>query len=260
MAAAGLVREECAPSLSELAGSILSFMAISERLKCELRHSWLSSGRRESVAEHSWNMALMVLLVKDHLAQPVDTSRTMRIALVHDLVEAKAGDTPATAGVRMHDSKPAREQAAMRFIKRQLDAALGNEIEGLWLEYEAGQTAEARLAKALDKLEVQIQHNLADLKTWEPAEYKFVYTRLDQYCSYDDFLASLCEATKLEAERKWIDAGIDPELVRETIEIGDALLAETLDEPGGPRYGRRRGVSHDLCQLVLFDEDMLPAW
>src|SRR5437588_772047 len=56
---------------------ILEFLGLSERLKRELRHSWLSDGRRESVAEHTWQMALVALLAYRHLEHPVDIGRVM---------------------------------------------------------------------------------------------------------------------------------------------------------------------------------------
>src|SRR5437762_13718163 len=73
---------------------LLRFTRLSERLKLELRHSWMSNGRRESVAEHTWHMALLAMLVDRHLEHPVDTERTLKMILVHDLVEAEAGDVP----------------------------------------------------------------------------------------------------------------------------------------------------------------------
>lgn len=76
------------------ASRILEFLGLSEQLKRELRHSWLSDGRRESVAEHTWQMALVALLAYRHLEHPVDIGRVLKIILVHDLVEALAEDIP----------------------------------------------------------------------------------------------------------------------------------------------------------------------
>ena len=74
--------------------SILKLMNVAEKLKSVLRHSWLSSGRRESVAEHTWQMALLALLVAKHLEKPVNLEHTLKMILIHDLVEAEAGDIP----------------------------------------------------------------------------------------------------------------------------------------------------------------------
>ena len=69
--------------------TILRFLALSERLKCEPRHSWLSDGQQESVAEHCWQMALMALVVHRELREPVDIEKTLKMILTHDLVEAR---------------------------------------------------------------------------------------------------------------------------------------------------------------------------
>jgi putative hydrolases of HD superfamily len=83
-----------------------------------------------------------------------------------------------------------------------LDPATGSELYDLFEEYEAVQTPEAKFAKALDNLEVQVQHNLADLKTWEKVDYGLVYTKMDRFCSHDRYLRELCARVKLEAEAK----------------------------------------------------------
>jgi putative hydrolases of HD superfamily len=198
---------------------ILNFLALSERLKCELRHSWLSNGRQESVAEHSWQMALMALLMHRHLAQPVDIEKILKMVLVHDLVEAVVGDVPYFDTGERKRLKARREQEAIGTIRAALDPATGQEIYDLWQEYEAKATAEARFATALDHLEVQVQHNLADFSTWEPIEYDLVYTKMDGPCAVDPFLAAFCGAVKEQAERKMAAGGIDPAAIKRRLDI-----------------------------------------
>jgi len=232
--------------LASVAHRVLDFVRLSEKLKCELRHSWLSSGRRESVAEHSWQMALMALLISSHMASPVDICQVLKMVLVHDLVEAEAGDVPFTETGRRKELKSAHERAAISHIRSLLDTAVGEEIYSLWMEYEAGVTNEAKLAKALDNLEVQIQHNLASLKTWDPEEYLLVYTKMDRYCVYDPFLLELCRAVKADAERKWSEAGVDPDAVRASVATGSVTgVAEALPPTASisrrENPGRKRG-------------------
>ena len=203
---------------------ILSFLALSERLKCELRHSWLSNGRQESVAEHSWQMALMALLMHRHLAQPVDIETTLKMVLIHDLVEAVVGDVPYFDAGERKQLKAKREQEAIETIRAALDPATGQEIYDLWQQYEAKATAEARFATALDHLEVQVQHNLADFATWEPIEYDLVYTKMDAPCAADSFLAAFCAAVKAQAERKMAAGGIDPAAVRQRLADRSAAI------------------------------------
>ena len=68
--------------------------------------------------------------------------------------------------------------------------------------------------------EVQLQHNLADLGTWEEVEYELVYTKMDRHCAHDRFLAALCETVKLEAERKMEAGNVDLESVRRRVGKG----------------------------------------
>lgn len=203
--------------MSEI-GTILDFLALAERLKCELRHSWLSNGRQESVAEHSWQMALMAMLMHRHLERPVDLGKTLKMILTHDLVEAECGDVPCFDRSERKALKAERERAAIELIRERLGGATGQEIYDLWHEYEAKQTPEAQFAGALDHLEVQAQHNLADIGTWTPVEYDLVYTKMDRACAYDRFLAAFCDAVKAQSEAKMRAAGIDVDGVKGRLE------------------------------------------
>lgn len=196
------------------ARTILEFLAFSERLKRELRHCWLSSGRQESVAEHSWQMALMAILVHRELQAPVDIDKTLKMVLTHDLVEAETGDVPFFEQSERRRQKAVLEGAAIEKIRDWLGEPVGRELFELWREYEAKETAEARFASALNHLEVQIQHNLADLETWSPIEYDLVYTKMDRACAYDPALRALCEAVKNDAEAKMRAGGIDVDRIK----------------------------------------------
>lgn len=201
---------------------ILAFLRLSERLKLELRHSWLSDGRHESVAEHSWQMALMALLTHRHLAVEIDLEKTLKMIVVHDLVEVEAGDVPSFATGEAMEQKAAREEAAMQSIRKQLPDAVGEEIQALWQEYEAKQSNEAKFAGALDKLEVQVQHNLADLVTWEEIEFDLVYTKMDGPCAFDPFLTAFCDAVKAQAEARMRETGINPDDIKRRVEAARA--------------------------------------
>ncbi len=141
---------------SELDG-ILTFLRSAERLKDTLRSARTSSGRPESVAEHTWRLCLMAVLLR-HEFPEVDFSKLIRICVVHDLGEAVAGDIPA-----IHQDaaapKAAQERLDLLDILAPLPGGLREELVALWDEYESATSAEARLAKALDKLETIMQHN-----------------------------------------------------------------------------------------------------
>lgn len=194
---------------------ILSFVALAERLKSELRHSWLSNGRQESVAEHTWMMTLLAIVLHDRLDAPVDLCKTLKMITVHDLVEAVAGDVPSFEQSERKRNKPAREAAAMVELRHLLAADTGAEIAGLWEEFEARTTAEAKFVAAIDNLEVQMQHNLAPFSTWLPIEQDLVYQKVLQPCAYDNFLSGLARAIIGEAEAKMSAAGVNVTALRE---------------------------------------------
>jgi putative hydrolase of HD superfamily len=197
----------------------LGFLPLAERLKRELRHSWLSDGRRESVAEHTWFMALMALLTHKRLEQPVSLERVLSMAIVHDLAEVEVGDIPYFETGDRKAKKAELELAAIERIAKMLPAPEGEMVKQLWLEFEDGTTPEARFVRALDHLEVQVQHNLADLSTWEPVEHGLVYTKMDERCAHDAFLRQLLVGVRTAAEIKMREGGVDLAAVRARIGI-----------------------------------------
>lgn len=204
-------------SPEEICASILQVLALAERLKFEMRHSWLSNGRQESVAEHTWNMALMAMLTHSYLDTPVDICRTLKMILIHDLVEAVAGDIPFFEKSARQDSKVEQERAAMKQIQKLLPAPSSEEIPDLWEEFEALQTNEAKFAKALDSIEVQVQHNFAKLDSWQPIEYELVYTKTGKHAEHDSFLKTLANSVISQAELKFTEAGIDAASIKSFI-------------------------------------------
>ena len=140
---------------------ILEFLRSTERLKNTHRNSWTSEGHQESVAEHTWRLCLMALAFHPHFPG-VDFARLVKICVVHDLGEAVGGDVPAPEQARRAAAgaagKAADERRDLMMLLAPLPGALRDEIAGLWDEYEAATTPEARLAKALDKLETILQH------------------------------------------------------------------------------------------------------
>ncbi len=136
-------------------GGLIAFLALAERLKDTPRNSRTSAGRTESVAEHTWRLALMALLLADELG--ADPLRLIGICLVHDLAEALTGDLPAPAP-RAQGVKEARERDGLSTLVDTLPSAARQRLIALWRDYEEGTSAEARLAKGLDKLETILQH------------------------------------------------------------------------------------------------------
>src|ERR1700748_739286 len=97
--------------------SILKVLTLAERLKFELRHSYTSSGRQESVAEHTWRMALMAVLIEPLLKQKVNTARLLKMIIIHDLVEAEAKDISALDVLRNPVIKVAKAEREKQAIE-----------------------------------------------------------------------------------------------------------------------------------------------
>ena len=146
---------------ADLAG-VLDFLRSAEQLKTVTRSAYTSTGKPESVAEHSWRLALMALVLAPQFPE-VDFARLMRICLIHDLGEALGGDISAPEQARrlaagQAGGKSAEEREHLLRLLEPLPESVRKEITALWDEYETAGSPEARLAKALDKLETILQH------------------------------------------------------------------------------------------------------
>ena len=141
---------------------ILDFLQSAERLKTTVRSGYTSAGDQESVAEHTWRLCLMALVLAPEFPD-VDVAKLVKICIIHDLGEAIAGDVPAPEQARraeagMTGGKSADERRDLLALVDPLPDGPRTEIIALWDEYEAAETPEAKLAKALDKLETILQH------------------------------------------------------------------------------------------------------
>src|SRR5687767_14232178 len=146
---------------SELNG-LLAFLRDTERLKTVTRSAFTSTGKVESVAEHTWRLALMAMLVAPEFPE-VDAERLVRMCLVHDLGEAIGGDVPAPEQARRRASgalegKSAAERRDLLTLLEPLAPKFRDELLALWDESEAAGTPVGKLAKTLDKLETILQH------------------------------------------------------------------------------------------------------
>ena len=139
----------------EISG-ILEFLRSAERLKDTIRSAHTSEGRVESVAEHTWRLCLMAMLLADSYPE-LDMLKLLKLCIIHDLGEAVSGDIPAIHQVPGVD-KSIEERQDFLSLVAPLPEKQKLELIGLWDEYDQAQTAEAKLAKALDKLETVLQH------------------------------------------------------------------------------------------------------
>ena len=153
--------------------ALLDVLHIAERLKDELRHCETSRGRRESVAEHSWRLALMAFFMKDEFPTFLKSA-----------------------------SDEKKEDTALFDWVASLPAPYNTELAALYTEMGALQTDEAKLYKALDKLEAVIQHNESDIRSWEPLEYDLNRTYAYDAVAFSPYLTKLREAVREDTEEK----------------------------------------------------------
>ena len=151
---------------------LLDFLLRVAPLKDAHRHCATLRGEPESVAAHSWRLALMALLLKNTFPD-LDMDRVVAMCLVHDFGEAVTGDIPAFLKTG-RDEKV--EEGAVEGLLSHLPEREREEISALFLEMQEQSTPEARLFKALDKIEAVIAHNESDLSTWLPLEYDLQLT------------------------------------------------------------------------------------
>ena len=136
-------------------------------LKERTRHAWMKSGRQESVAEHSWRMALMAYFLRDAFPA-ADLTRVLLMALLHDVGEVFTGDIPT---FEKTDADRAHEHVLRDQWIDSLPPPYAAEVRELFAEMDACETEEARLVRALDRMEAVITHNEGDPLTWLPLEY-----------------------------------------------------------------------------------------
>lgn len=185
----------------------LQVMHLAERLKNNTRHSWTSAGRHESVADHSWRLCLMALLVRDEFPQ-ADMDKVLRMCVVHDLGEAFTGDIPT---FEKNEEDERAEAALLRQWAKALPAPYNAELPALFDEMDALQTEEARIYKALDNLEAVIQHNEADIATWLPLEYDLQLRYGADKVQFSAYLRQLKAQIDAETNAKVEAAGGRPE-------------------------------------------------
>lgn len=145
----------------------IEFIAEIDKLKSvERRTTLIDRSRQENSAEHSWHIALMAVLLAEHSRDGIDLLRVVKMLLVHDLVEIDAGDTFCYDAAANED-KEARERLAAERLFGLPPADQGAELWALWEEFEARETAEARFAAALDRMQPILQNLRTDGASWQ---------------------------------------------------------------------------------------------
>lgn len=167
----------------------LMILSQAARLKTTMRHCYTTGDRRESVADHSWRIALMAMLLTgvDEF-RDIHMDKVVRMCLIHDLGESFTGDIPTFVKT---DQDAGKEDDIFRSWIMSFPELQRKEWIGLLDEMEALSTREAKLYKALDKLEALISHNESDISTWLPLEYDLQYTYGQENIQFSEYLKEL---------------------------------------------------------------------
>ncbi len=172
------------------AKEFLDILHTAEKLKDTPRHCTTSQRRTESVAEHSWRVSLMAMLLKNEFPD-ADMDRVVRMCLIHDLGECFTGDIPTF--VKTDADRVTEDSLFERWVSS-LPQEVGAEFSELYAEMNAQQTVEAKIFKALDKLEALIQHNESPIDTWSENEYELNKTYAFDTVAFSEWLTELRKA------------------------------------------------------------------
>ena len=168
----------------------LEILHVAERLKDTPRHCTTTKRRTESVAEHSWRISLMALLLR-HEFPDMDINKVVDMCLIHDLGECFTGDIPVSIKT---DSDREVEDSLLNQWVRSLPEELSKDFTDLYKEMDEQKTKEAKLYKSLDKLEALIQHNESPLDTWAENEFELNKTYAFDEVAFSSWLTELREA------------------------------------------------------------------
>lgn len=168
--------------------TVVDFLAIAEKLECEYRLTRMSDGTQQSVAAHSWSMAMMAMVLQPYLHEKFNMQRVLELCLLHDLPEAIAHDVPLHEQTpEIRNQKHLAETTAINSIVGLLQ---NQNVADLFAEYEARQTYESRFVKALDILDAAVQHMCAKDLTYVGSYGNGFYWKMffdDEFAKMFDF-------------------------------------------------------------------------
>lgn len=144
--------------ISDTDRSRLSFLVLAHGLTgIERLNRLIDGSRAETSAEHSWHLALTAYVLRDYGGAEVQLERVIEMLVIHDVIEVEAGDVPIYDEAARAAVVEAEERAARRLFGV-LPAPDATAYLQMWHEFEAAETADARFARALDRLQPILVH------------------------------------------------------------------------------------------------------
>lgn len=150
----------------------IDFVLEIDKEKNILRQTHLTDYRRqENDAEHAWHMAVMIYLLKEYANEEFDVAKAMMMALIHDIVEIDAGDTYAYDTKNLETQKEREEKAAERIFGL-LPEEQKQELKGLFEEFEACESSEAKFARVMDNFQPILLNDSNNGEDWKVHKIK----------------------------------------------------------------------------------------
>ncbi len=180
-------------------GKIYQFFKDIEPLKDTLRTGMTQQGRQESVAEHSWRLATIAIILCPTYFPTLDIKKVIEMCLIHDLGEIINGDIPAPMQINT-PNKSDQERKDFIEVSSALPEAVATNLLCIWDEYENASSPEAQIVKALDKIESIIQHNQGN--DAPDFDHAFDLSYGQQYMSVDPIIEELRKMVDTETKEK----------------------------------------------------------
>ena len=178
--------------------ALLSALHTAEKLKGTFRHCQTANGHPESVAAHSWRLALLAYFVADEYPD-ADMNKVIKMCLIHDLGECFIGDIPS---FQKTDADEANEEKQLFSWVDTLPEPYRAEMTALYREMLALESTEARIYKAFDKIEAVVQHDEAKLSTWLPLERELQLTYGAENMKFSKTIQKLRDVIDEETRKK----------------------------------------------------------
>lgn len=195
---------------------ILTFLKRSKSLESAMRYNASLRTQKNTVAEHSWRLALMALVIGSACKVKVDIGKAMSMALLHDLAEATTGDidayTQIKEGKELVEEKNVLEERAVKDMTK--DLSFGDQVYDLWREYEDQQTIEAKFVDALDVIEGFLHIAEDGVEAYIPKEFHASYAdkavaAFDKAANHFPELNDLLDAVKKDLHAQFQKVGVE---------------------------------------------------
>lgn len=182
----------------------LEFSILLDEMKRILRRTkHIGHDIYENDAEHSFHISVMAMVFHSYCKEETDLSHTIKMLLVHDLVEIYAGDT-FCYDVEANGDKFERESAAADKLFGMLPVEKGEMFRNLWKEFEEDKTPESKFANAMDRVQPLLNNLENDGGTWrnDSVKYTDVVKRMKPVAEFSQEIWAHLDVKVREAFKK----------------------------------------------------------